>query len=152
MPDSIATIFTVIVKDVDGLDMVRTATATVAGVDNTINLASGLSGGASSRLAMQLMADATEGTLSGQGGGFAPASYAGYSLRVAVRRKDGVVVAKDFPPSSLRVNPLSPHNVIIETEGLDIPSGSTPSGPGGIDVGVDGWIVIETDLEASIRY
>jgi len=145
-PDSLATLYTVIVKDVKGLDFAREATAYISGVGNRIAIAEELTDGVPSVLLLGLDNTGGNSELTGRGCGFAPDGIGPYSLRVTVKRKDGTTIARDFPESRLEVNSLSRHNVIIMTEGIDIPGGDIPADPGGIEVGVDGWTVIETDI------
>lgn len=145
-PDSLSTLYTVIISDVEGLDSAKTSTATIAGVGSSVTIADESVYGIPSDLATALDAVREDRMLSGSVCGFAPSDDPDYSLRVTVRRKDGLTIAHDFPQSDIKVITLSRHHVIISADGLDIPGSDKPAEPGDIEVGVDGWVIIETEL------
>lgn len=151
-PDSLATLYTVVIRNIKGLELARDASVALNGVGSSITLAGGQAAGVPSALAFGLDRVGAGPELRGSACGFAPGNPQSYSLRVTVSRKDGTTIARDFPATQLKVNTLSRHNVIIVTEGLDIPGGDIPADPGGIEVGVEGWTVIETDISSDLSY
>lgn len=156
-PDSASTEFTVIARDVKGMERVRTAAGLLKGVRQGYLFADGQVWGAETTTAFGFGADASGNGLEARTTAFAKPLCAGmrYELAVAVVRTDGKTFVRKFDVTDQVMNSGQPHSVIITIEGLEIPDDTEPPGPGGdvggIDVGVDGWDVIEIDLESRIN-
>lgn len=78
-----------------------------------------------------------------------------YSLILTVTLTDGKSLAKEYDVTGQVMSAPSDHHVIILIDSPDIPDGDIPDNPdnpggdvGGIDVGVDGWTVIEIEMES----
>lgn len=71
-----------------------------------------------------------------------------------VTRIDGKSFVHDFDVTEQVMNSIPSKNVIILINGIEIPTGDIPDNPGedvgNIDVGVDGWTIIEIDIESTI--
>lgn len=151
-PDSLATHYAVVFRKVKGLERVRSANLILKGVRDAIDLESGRPSEVSAALSMRMDLDSQASIMSAQGCGFAPRDAAdtnyGLSLRVILNNGQGVTRDIALRPGSL--NCITEHNVIITIEGIEIPDEGSPGGIGGIDVGVDGWDVINIEIEPSI--
>ena len=151
-----STIYNVIVRGVDGMSLVRSATATIDGIASAIRLVDGESAGqvVGESLALSIMRDTSEMTGTTTGFGSIPGEDE-YWLTITVTRTDGKTFAKRFDVSSQVLNSSNPRNVTIIVEGLDIPDDDLPPSSGddvGIEVGVDGWheIVIDINTDSAM--
>ena len=79
-----------------------------------------------------------------------PDSNASPYLTFNVTRTDGSVITKSVGIAALIASQRHRHHIIISIDSLNIPEGSVPPPSDdddvGIDVGVDGWNVIEIDI------
>ncbi len=151
-PDSLATEFRVIVKNVNGIERVKSAEALVRSVNTRMVVSSAMPSGAEAALSVPMEVDRAQATMEGDACGFLPVGSRQYWLTVRIARSDGKMFTKDIDITD-RVNNLNGRRrVIIIIDGIDIPEGDIPSNPddvGGIAVGVDGWNVVEIDLESN---
>ena len=152
-PDSLATQYTVILRNVSGLDNVRSTNAILKGTRNGIYLESHRPSDIPSALSMKMKPDRINAVMSAQGCMFSTlnAEEAQYSLTLQVVRGDGKGLTRDIAINPENLNYITPHNVIISIAGIEIPDDSPPADITGIDVGVDGWDVIDIDLEPSFE-
>lgn len=142
--------YTVVCEDVDNLTLVRSVRARLSGMSEMVSLAAGLCEGEECGLAMTLSPGAVE-MISGSAVCFGPSVPEGeFELAIEVTRTDGVTVAKTFDVTRQVITAQNPRDVVIRINGLDVPAEPLPPGPGGgdvgIDVGVDGWKIIEIDI------
>lgn len=152
-PDSLSTQYTVAFRNVKGLESVRSVSVLVGPVASEIFLESGLSGDLDSKLYLPMTIDVLQNKLVGSGCAFGTADSAtsARSLSLTVEKADGKIVSANIEISPDNLNIMSPHNVSISIDGLVIPSGGHSSGDvGGIDADVDGWSVVEIDLDSTI--
>lgn len=151
-PDSLATQYTVILRDVSGLEHVRSANVILKGLRKEIYLDSGLPSDESASLSMKTELDRTRAVMSAQGCGFSPLDAAdpNYSVSLRVMLNNGEGLVRDIAVKSENLNCITEHNVIILIEGISIPDEGSPGDIDGMDVGVDGWDVINIDLEPSL--
>lgn len=152
-PDSMATEYTVRLGHVSGIGHIRSATAVLEGVRASMLLESARATGTSAALAMNMAVDRERSMLSGRGCAFAPPEpgAASYRLLLSVVRTDGKTVACRVEIKRGNLNFISRHRVIITADGVAVPDDGPGSGDiGGIDAAVDGWDVVETDVEPAI--
>lgn len=153
LPDSLSTHYTVAFRHVKGLESVRSVSVMIGPVASELFLGSGLSGGVDSRLYLPMTLDVRQNELVGSGCAFGTADRAtsAQSLWVRIEKTDGKIVSGKIEISPENLNIRSPHNVFISIDGLVIPSGGqSPGDVGGIDAEVDGWSVVEIDLDSTI--
>lgn len=151
-----STIYNVIVRDIDGMSLVRSASATIDGIASAMKLVSNESTGHTVGESLQLSTLGQQPEMSGVTTGFG--SIKGefeYWLTVTVTRTDGKTFAKRFDVSSQVLNSSNPRNVTIVVDGLEIPDDDLPPSSDddvGIDVGVDGWheIIIDINTDSAI--
>lgn len=146
--------YTVIMKNVSGIEHVRKATVMLGGMAVDLNLASGETGDASVPLAIAMDQDKAVGGFSGSSTSFGLCrSDARINAILHVVRADGTVMEKTYDVTSQVVNAPDPRNVVVVIDNVDIPStgGTTPPAGDnvGIDVDVEGWIVINIDIETN---
>lgn len=152
LPDSLATDYRVIVNDVDGIARVRTAKAIVRNVMTGVTICTGMPTGSEVALSMPMQVDAPATRMDGVSSGFACEDTGQkFTLELQVMRQDGVILSKDIDITDQIRNTRGRHCVIIIIDGLDVPEGDIPVNPDedvGISVEVDGWNVIEVELES----
>lgn len=152
-PDSLATVYNVRLEDCKGLDNIRSVNARLYGEAPSLLVAERIAMGQSGYVNI---AFAQSGTcLSGSTTGFgAPAGHSPeFTLEIRALRADGTVIAKSVDVTGQVINSINPRNVFIILEGLEFPEGGKPDEPGGdvgIEVGVDGWNVIEIEIDTSL--
>lgn len=148
-PDSIATVYTVRLIHVDGLERIRRAVVTLEGVRSDILLESSIPSDIPASLAIDMFLDHDYDSVSGQGCAFAPLDLisADYKLRLLIECADGKTIVRDIDVMPDNLNTITRHNVIITIDGIAIPDGGSSGDIGGIGAIVDGWEVIEIDLE-----
>lgn len=151
-PDSLATQYTVILRNVNGMRHVRSANAILKGTRRAIYLGSHIPTDTPTALAMRMDLDNSNALMTAGGCAFAPldAAQAHYTLSLQVVKTNGKGMARDIEVRPGDLNCITGHNVIITIDGIEIPDDS-PGDIGGIDVGVDGWDVVNIDVEPSIR-
>ncbi len=151
-PDTLSTIYHLIINDVEGMEYLRSAKAYVEGPAKGMNLSSLTPVAPSLSMPCTMTTDLIGGTLDGTTCGFPlPDDTTEYGVTLNVTSKSGKSYSKKFTASDLTVNIFSIHCVYITISGLSIPSEPGPTPPDkdddvGIDVDVDGWNVIEIDL------
>ena len=150
-PDSLSAKYTVHIKNVNTPEMLRSASVRLKGVASDINLSTAESSDAASTVSFQLEKSDKAPRLSGRGYAF-PSDYgAKHTLTVALTRVDGKTFARDFDVTDQIMNSPSRHNVLLVIDSIDVPVDDTPEDDvGGIDVDVDGWNAIETDIIATL--
>ena len=151
-PDSSSVIYTVILKDVKGLEHLRSAQASLSGLAPRFFPAQRRAEGSPVATApFQLRREGT--ALSGLTSGFGPlAGKPSYTLDIYVTRADGTQARKTLDVTSQVLNYGDKRRVYIVIEGLEIPAGDVPPGPGdiGINVGVDGWTAVNIDITSDL--
>ena len=82
-----------------------------------------------------------------------PPGEPSFLLYVNATMHDGKVYTKSFDVTSQVINSPWKRNVLIILEGVSFPEGEPPDNPDdpdvGIDVGIDGWELIEIDYDTS---
>ncbi len=149
-PDSLSTDFRVIVAGVKGIERVRSATARIHSVMTRMVVSSGMPSGEEAALSVPMDVDRPKATLDGHACGFLPVDGMKYSLTLRIVRADGKLLTKDIDITDRIADLNGRHSVIIIIDGLEIPEGDVPANPddvGGITVGIDGWSVVEIELE-----
>lgn len=151
-PDSIATGYTVNLTRVTGMERIRSANVILRGIRSSILLESRLSSEIPAGLAIDMSRDTDNDTLSGQGYAFPPSDpmTAKYQLSLQMRLTDGKTVVREIDIKPENLNIITRHNVVITIDGIVIPDGDSSGDIGGIGAVVDGWEVIEIDLEPSL--
>lgn len=140
--------YTVIVTDVKNLDNLASASASLGGMASSINLADGKPRGAEGSIPFAMTADRSDLTLSGSLDNFGPADGSENRLVIRMKLRDGRVFDAKYDVTSQTVNSETPFDVIIILKNLEIPAADsdTPIGDGGIEAGVSGWTIVETDI------
>lgn len=130
----------------------KSAEALVRSVNTRMVVSSAMPSGAEAALSVPMEVGRAQATMEGDACGFLPVGSRQYWLTVRIARSDGKMFTKDIDITD-RVNNLNGRRrVIIIIDGIDIPEDDIPSNPddvGGIAVGVDGWNVVEIDLESN---
>lgn len=148
-PDSMATVYTAVLRDIKGMDRVRSASARLDGVASSVTVRSGTTGDGTCTIPIQLSQTAEGGAeLRGSSSGLGtPAGVPGFTLTIAVTRTDGKSFSKSFDVTDQVIHSPWTRNVHIYIDGLEIPEGTPPDPPDDDDVGiivdVDGWHVID---------
>lgn len=150
-PDSLATEYSVMLTHVSGIERVRSATVILEGVRTSVFLDSGLPSASVASLAMNMSIDRQDAAVSGRGCAFAPSGFmeATYTLRLRIVRADGKTLQLPVEIKPEEINQITAHRVIITVDGIVIPDGGSSGDIGGIDAVVDGWEVIDIDVEPS---
>ena len=73
-----------------------------------------------------------------------------YQLSLQMKLIDGKTVVREIDIKPENLNIITRHNVVITIDGIVIPDGDSSGDIGGIGAVVDGWEVIEIDLEPSL--
>ena len=151
-PDSVTTLYDLNIHHLTGTGNMRSIQARINGVARSIKLASGRlsdSIGSVSCPITPYASSATRFTGSTTAMGI-PDSNASPYLTFNVTRTDGSVITKSVGIAALIASQRHRHHIIISIDSLNIPEGSVPPPSDdddvGIDVGVDGWNVIEIDI------
>lgn len=152
-PDSLTTDFTVIVRDIEGGEVIKRAQAFLSGVGSGILFADQQVFGVPSTVGFPLSSPSDKSSLQGKMSAFSSAdSGMEYELQIAVTLTNGKTIARKFNVTSQVMNTPYRRNVLIVIDGLSIPQPGDPDYPddniGGIDADVEGWVTIETDIVA----
>lgn len=150
-PDSLSTVYDVTLRDVKGMERVRSAAARINGVAESVALGSGSTGSAACAASLGLERVEGENALAGSTTAFGtPDGPPGFTMSVSVTRTDGLNISKSFDVTGQVINSPYPRHVSIVVDGMEIPAENPPDGPDdddvGITVGVDGWQVVEIEL------
>ncbi|MDE6853724.1 MAG: DUF5119 domain-containing protein [Muribaculaceae bacterium] len=152
-PDSLATDYTIILRNLSGAERIRSASAVLKGVYASMLLQDTLPYGSPESLAINMTADRKAATLTGHASAFAPpeASVSDYMLSLRIVKTDGKTISIPVEIKPENMNLITRHNVIITADGVIIPGDGTSSDDiGGIDAAVDGWNVIEIDVAPTV--
>lgn len=149
-PDSMSTVYTVNFTNVSGIERMRSAFVALEGVSPSILLESGRPSDISAALAIDMVPAPDGASISGGGCAFAPVDLAtaGFGLRLQIMLANGKTLARDIELKPENLNIISRHNVLITVDGLSIPDDGSSGDIGDMDVIVDGWEVIEIDLQS----
>lgn len=153
-PDSLATHYSVRVSHVSGMEHARSVAADVSPTASAVMLDTQRPAGrADASLRMTLAADRQQHTLTGEGCAFgAPPLPSACRLSLLVATTEGKTVARSVEITPQELNIISPHNVMITIDGLDLPDDGSGAGDvGGIDAIVDGWSVVEINLSTAMQ-
>ena len=150
-PDTLATKYTVSISNVIGIEGVRTVEAEFGPVYSSMYLDSRLPADAKQRLYLNMTADRLQNNLTGYGCAFSPAQPEknGSSILLRIVKSDNERNIKIIEISPKDMNIITPHNVLIKIDGIDISDGEKDN-VGNIDANVDGWTVIDIDLMPEI--
>lgn len=150
-PDSIATIYNFVIADVENIQRARSVAGVLTGCAQGVLLASEtpITHDVSTLFGMEVESDKSR--ITGHTCGF-PASLqtAHYLLSLRVGYRTGKVYEKVFDVTPQIANQSQYHNVYIHINGLSLPEdpGGNPDDVG-MKVDVDGWNVIEVDLDSA---
>lgn len=143
----------VIVKNVRGMERVRSAVALFGGLAQEMLLASGECCGDAAQVSMGLTLQSADSLLTGASRAFGLCpGQTDFNVTLRVTRTDGVVLDKKFDVTRQVLTAPDRRRIVVIIDGLTIPSDTLPPEPGGDDddigiiVGVDGWTVINIDL------
>lgn len=153
-PDSLSTHYTVSIRHVSGIERARSVAADVGPVASGVMLDTQLPAGrADAALRMTLAADRQQHTLAGEGCAFGvPPLPSACRLSLLVATTEGKTIARSVEITPQEMNIITPHNVMITIDGLDLPDGGSGTGDvGGIDAIVDGWSVVEINLSTAMQ-
>lgn len=152
-PDSMAVIYTIDIRNVEGLERMRSASARLGGMARSVTLATGATS-SDTCYTVSPLANPTASALSATTSGFGtPASGCNFNLTVEATLTDGKRYARQFDVSDQVRNIRYPRNVYIYIDSITLPATGTPGGGDddvGLDVGVDGWQQIEIDITTGI--
>ncbi len=155
--DSLNCVYNVVLSGCKGLENMRSATCYLNGIASSLLVTSDHPEGEPATTAFILeRMDGSEATVlkgSTTVFGFVDSPSPCVTLTLAVVRTDGTSVKKSFDVTEQVINSSNPHNVYIKLNGIEIPDGDIPDNPGGdvgIEVGVDGWQVIEIDIGSNL--
>ena len=141
--------YSVVVKGVDGIGLVRKASVALSGMAADVRLAAGALSDSAVAVAMPLeKADTADLRGRSTAFGIAPGQEK-ISATISIVRTDGVALSKTYDVTRQVLQASDPRNVTVVIEGMEIPGPDTPPPSGsdvGIEVGVDGWQVIRIDL------
>ncbi|WP_301385015.1 DUF5119 domain-containing protein [uncultured Duncaniella sp.] len=153
-PRRLSTVYTIEVRNVSGLEYLRSASVRLDGLAPALRMVSDEPLGEAVGENVLLSPDAAASMLSGVMTGFGSAPGASeHQLTVTVTRTDGKSFAKSFDVTSQVLNSSDSKNVLIVVDGLKIPDDVTPPFARedvGIEVGVDGWNEIIIDLTTGV--
>lgn len=152
-PDSLAKEYRVIFRGVDGIERIKSASASIAGISSRLRLCDRETGGELCRVALPLDKGAGgAATLAGSTTGFGVPSgiEPDVALTLYVTLNSGKKCSKTFDISSQVKNFLHRNSILIIIEGLSIPD-DEPIGPpdnpeGGFDADVSDWNTVEIEL------
>lgn len=152
-PDSMSVIYHVILRDIEGLDRLVSASARLSGIAASIRVRSGECG--ADTCATSFALERAEGTsMTGVTSGLGtPSADARFMLEIAIRRTDRATFVKTMDVTGQVLNSPYPRNVYIYIDSLQIPDNPRPDNPGtdvGIDVGVDGWHEVEINYDTDL--
>lgn len=150
-PDSAATQYTVKFNHVSGIGSLRSSRAILEGVTTSMYLESQRPSDTPAAVAINMSENGDKTVLSGRGCAFAgpETGFSQYRLALQVTANDGRNLEKRMELEAGNINFLTRHNVIITVEGVHFPDGGSSEDVGGIGVDVEGWEVIDIDLEPS---
>lgn len=147
-PDSLATVYHIRIDSVSGAERIRSARAVLCGVAASVAISSCANSSAScaADFAIPLTGGATSTTLTTSEAAFGVPDIPTpqFTLRIVVTTAHAVY-EKNFDVTGQVLNSGNNRNVYIHISGINIPAADSPSGDPdvGINVGVDGWQVIE---------
>lgn len=150
-PDSISTIFHVLVPDIKGIEKVSQASAVMEGPASGIRLSTLTPLAPPVAVAFDLQTDLHEASFAGYTSGFlAGSSPASYMLTFRVTYKGGGAYEKTYDVTDLVINYFYRHNVYIIIRGLTLPEEPTiKPDEVGIKVDVDGWKVVDIHIDST---
>lgn len=153
-PDSTATAISVVAPDVKGISRIKSASCRLKGPATGYLFADGVCTGDITTTFFTIGKDVAGTGLETMTTAFAPiqSPQSAYTLSLVVTLTDGTTLLRNYDVTQEFMNPLGRHFVLIEIKGLEIPETGGPPEPGGdiggIDVDVDGWTVIDIDIES----
>ncbi len=149
-PDSLSTIYNFIFDDVEGLERIRSVEGTMEGCANGVLLSSLAPLATTVTTLFPLEINHQKNSITGTTSGFpnnTPSSKYGITLRLAYLAGGGY--EKYFDITEQIKNSFYPHNVYIHISGLTLPEEPTiEPDEVGMKVDVDGWTVIEINLNS----
>lgn len=151
-PDSMAVMYTIDIKIVEGMERMRSASARLGGMARSVTLATGATS-ADTCYTVSPMTGLSASSLRAVTSGFGTPEPGGrFTLTVEAALTDGKVYARHFDVSDQVRNSRYPRNVYIYIDSISLPETGTPGGGTdvGVDVGVDGWQQIEIDITTGV--
>lgn len=150
-PDSLATVYNVILKDVAQTDRIESMYAHISGIAESRYIYDGIAGEESGTVNIPI--SMTEGVLSGSATGLGtPAGTPKFTLTLYATLTDRRKVARSltFDVTEQVMEAANPHNIYIVVSGIDfdLEGPDTPPQDDGVgmDVDVDGWDSIIIDI------
>lgn len=142
--------YEVIVRNIEGLEYVRSAQVWIDGMASEINMASGQLDQRPVTLAVRTERVAHADELRGESTALgACTELPEITATLKIARTDGVGLEKAFNVTRQILDAPRPHHVVVVIDGVDIPAPGEGGGEGGdvgLDVGVEGWQVIYIDI------
>ncbi len=147
-PDSISTVYNVRVEEVEGIERIRSAEATLEGCAKGIYLST--LAPVAPVVSTRFELDVGQAEFSGRTTGFPDNTPAArYTLTLRLWYKAGGGYEKSFDVTEQVVNSFYPRNVNIYIRGMVLPEKPTVDPDEvGMKVDVDGWHVIEINLDS----
>lgn len=151
-PAPLSSRYNVTVRNISGLQHVRSASAIITAPASGVNLSTALFSSAKSSLGAQMTISA-DSTLRCSATALQPAmNLQDAVLTLQITRTDGKKLSKAFKVTDQILSSPDIRNIDILIDSLTIPDGDVPSPPSGdgddvgIEVGVDGWSDIIIDI------
>ncbi len=156
-PDSLSTIYTVLMRPADDSPTPRSVHASLDGVATSLDPVEKVAYGPPGCLDFTLTPDSGRaaadgdplrftGTSSGLG---TPEGEPRFTLTLSASMTDRKTYSKSFDVTAQVINSNTPHNVIIILDDISFPPQSTEDEDVGLSVGVDGWQQIEVFYDTS---
>lgn len=149
-PDSVSTVYHVIIDGVEGIERVKSVEGVLAGCAEGMLLSSHVPLEPSVATQFNMDIDTGSGMVVGSTTGFPNnASSARYELTLRLHYYAGGGYEKSFDVTEQVINSFYPHNVYLFIKGLTLPDEPTIDlDEVGVKVDVEGWKVIEIDLDS----
>ncbi len=150
-PDSLTTIYNVVVRNIEGIDHAIRVVAMLKGVAEGITLFDKTPVGSPSEVVFPMTIDKGNAMFSSSVGAFAALrDNARYELSIIATLSDNKSVIKKFDVTQQILSNQYPRNVLIIIDRLSIPDTGKPGeDDSGIEVNVDGWETIIIDIDSN---
>lgn len=152
-PTPLSSRYNVTVRNISGLQHVRSASAIITAPASGVNLSTAIFSSAKCSLGAQMNISSADSTLRCSATALQPAlNLQDAVLTLQITRTDGKKLSKAFNVTDQILSSPDIRNINILIDSLNIPDGDVPSPPSGdgddvgIEVGVDGWSDIIIDI------
>lgn len=151
-PDSLATQFDVRLRNVKGLESIRSARVILYGLRASMFLEDGHASEIPAALGIGMSVDSAGSGLCGSVCGFEASGAIGedYALKLLVVTADGTTLAKHITITSANLNVITRHNVLITADNVEIPDHTQSGDISGIGADVEGWEVVNIEVGPTI--